>query len=316
MHRTLTALAATLGLALALPAHADAGLDILVTNDDGIASEGIQVLASTLAAAGHSVTVVAPAEEQSGRGGATNTDVFGDFVTIVRTGTSQYSVDGTPADSVAAALDLILANDPPDLVVSGLNRGQNLGKITSNTSGTIGAALRASVGAGIPAIAGSVGILFAEAGDDFPSTVAAYPGAADFIVRVIERLQHVHGLLPRGVKLLNINFPVPAEDTQGVKITRLADGSDLTLPWFDVTNGFPPFFPPLPIAEPCGTIDVGEFCLAGVGIDFPPGPDPVRRNDVDAHRDGFITITPMDGDMTSKGLSSFVIAWILQSLNP
>ncbi|MGH0028779.1 MAG: 5'/3'-nucleotidase SurE [Myxococcota bacterium] len=310
MHRSLIALATALALAPSASA-----LDILVTNDDGIASAGLQTLATALADAGHDVTVVAPATQQSGKGGSVNTDVFGDFVTIVRTGDDQYSVEGTPSDAVNAALNLIL-EDPPDLVVSGLNEGQNLGKPTSNVSGTIGAALSAALGAGIPAIAGSVGILFSESGDDFPSTIAAYPSAADFIVRVIERLEYVDGLLPHRVRLLNINFPVPAEGTQGVKITRLADGSDLTLPFFDVTNGFPPFFPPLPIADPCDSIAVGGFCLAGVGVTFPPGPDPVQRNDVDAHRDGFITITPMSGDMTADPFASFVTAWLLKGLTP
>ena len=310
MQRTLIALATA--LAFAPSAFA---LDILVTNDDGIASAGLQTLATALADAGHDVTVVAPATQQSGKGGSVNTDVFGAFVTIVRTADDQYSVDGTPSDAVNAALNVIL-EDPPDLVVSGLNEGQNLGKPTSNVSGTIGAALSAALGAGIPAIAGSVGILFSEAGDDFPSTIAAYPSAADFIVRVVERLEYVNGLLPHRVRLLNINFPVPAEDTQGVKITRLADGADLTLPFFDVTNGFPPFFPPLPIADPCDSLAVGGFCLAGVGVTFPPGPDPVPRNDVDAHRDGFITITPMSGDMTADPFASFVTAWVLKGLTP
>lgn len=312
MKRTLIVLVAALGLA-ATPVGA---LDILVTNDDGIASEGLQVLAAALTAAGHQVTVVAPAEQQSGQGGSINTDVFGDFVTVVRTASNQYAVDGSPSDAVNAALNVILTGDPPDLVVSGLNEGQNLGKLAANTSGTIGASLRAALGADIPAIAGSVGILFQEAGDDFPSTVAAYPGAAGFIVRLVERLEHVDGLLPGKVKLLNVNFPVPETDTAGVKITRLADGTDLALPFFDVTNGFPPFFPPLPIADPCASAPVGGFCLIGVGLAFPPGPDPVPRNDVDAHREGFITITPMSGDMTADPISSAFVAWILHGLTP
>ena len=65
--------------ALALAPASGTALDILVTNDDGIASPGLQTLAAALSAAGHDVTVVAPADEQSGKGGSINTDVFGDF---------------------------------------------------------------------------------------------------------------------------------------------------------------------------------------------------------------------------------------------
>ena len=311
MRRSLLALGTALGLAL--PASA---LDILVTNDDGIGSAGIQTLAAALTAAGHDVTVVAPLEQQSGKGGSINTDVFGDFVPIVRTAANQWAVAGTPADAVNAAMNVILKDDPPDLVVSGLNEGQNLGKLGSNTSGTIGAAFSAAMGFGIPSIAGSVGILFEEAGDDFPSTVAAYPDAADFIVRVVERLEPFHGLLPRGARFLNINFPVPYGDTAGVKQTRLGEASDLSLPFFDVTGGFPPFFPPLPVADPCDTIGVGESCLVAVGFGSPEGPNPVPNSDIDAHGDGFITITPMSGDMTANRFARFFVALLLNHIQP
>jgi 3-phytase len=290
--------AALLALALALPSHA---LDILVTNDDGVASPGLQALAAALSAAGHDVTVVAPADEQSGQGGSINTDVFGDFVTIVRVAPNQYAVDGSPSDAVNAALNVILADSPPDLVVSGLNRGQNMSKIAANTSGTIGAALRAALDMGVPAIAGSVGILFQESGDDFPSTTAAYGPAAAYLADVVAALEAAPGaaLLPKRVKLLNVNFPVPHTSWAGVAFTKLGDRSDLEIPFFDSTDGFPPVFPALGIAEACDAIAVGEFCLAGVGIAFSAGPDTEKDADVDAHRDGFISITAMDGDMTS-----------------
>jgi alkaline phosphatase D/5'-nucleotidase len=293
----LAGLAAALGLA---PAPSGA-LDILVTNDDGIASPGIQTLAAALGAAGHDVTVVAPADEQSGKGGSINTDVFGAFVPVARTAANQFAVSGTPSDSVNAALSVLLASDPPDLVVSGLNRGQNLGKLAANTSGTMGAALRAALGAGIPAIAGSVGISIAEQ-PDFPSTVAAYAPAAAFIVDVIAALEaNAAGgeLFSKRLNMLNINFPIPHGDWAGAAVTKLGDGSDLALPFFDVTAGFPPFFPALEIAPPCDAVPVGQACLLAVGIAFPPGPDSEQDADVDAHRADLISITPMDGDMTA-----------------
>lgn len=282
-----------------------AALDILVTNDDGIGAEGIQTLAAVLASAGHQVTVVAPADQQSGKGGSINTDVFTtDFVPIVRVAANQWAVSGTPSDAVNAALNIIMKDAPPDLVVSGLNEGQNLGKLTSNTSGTMGAALRAALGAGIPAIAGSVGVLFSEAQLDpaFPSTAAAYPAAAAYVVDVIAALEAADGsaLMPEEVHMLNINFPVPVESWAGSAITRLGDGSDLELPFFDVTQGFPPFFPPVPAAPPCDEVEVGGFCLASVGVVFGAEPDPAQDADTNAFAAGLISITPMDGDMTAS----------------
>jgi len=295
-------LAAIVCLCASSPALA---LDILVTNDDGIGSAGLQTLAAVLTAAGHDVTVVAPADQQSGKGGSINTDVFTtDFIPIVRVAPNQWAVQGTPSDAVNAALNIIMKDAPPDLVVSGLNEGQNLGKLAANTSGTIGAALRASLGFGIPAIAGSVGILFSEAQLDpaFPSTHAAYAPAAAFIADVIAELEDDAcggALFSKRYRLININFPVPYTDWAGAKLTKLGDESDLDIPFFDVTQGFPPFFPALPVASSCDSVPVGGFCLASVGIVFPPGPDTEKDADTDAHRANLISITPMDGDMTA-----------------
>jgi 5'/3'-nucleotidase SurE len=316
-HRAIAWVASVTVLA-ATPASA---LDILVTNDDGIASAGLQTLAAVLAAAGHDVTVVAPAEQQSGQGGSINTDVFTtDFVAIAHVAPGQWAVAGSPSDAVNAALNIIMKDDPPDLVVSGLNEGQNLGKLTSNTSGTIGAALRAALGFGIPAIAGSVEILISEAQLDpeFPSTLAAYAPAAQLIADVIAALEAAGnpGLMPPRTKLLNINFPVPHTDWQGVAITKLGDGSDLELPFFDVTQGFPPFFPALPVASPCDATPVGGFCLASVGLAFGAGPDSERDADTDANRAGIVSITPMDGDMTAGNKASEDLNEALSGLLP
>lgn len=87
-----------------------------------------------------------------------------------------------------------------------------------------------------------VGVLFAEAQLDpeFPSTTAAYPAAAAYVANVIAALEAGagDGLLPDRMSLININFPVPVEDRAGAKLTKLGDASDLSLPFFDVTQGF------------------------------------------------------------------------------
>ena len=318
LRRSLVSLVTLIGLVYSPSALA---LDILVTNDDGIGSEGLQTLAAVLTAAGHDVTVVAPAEQQSGKGGSINTGVFTtDFIPIVRVAPHQWAVQGTPSDAVNVALNILMANDPPDLVVSGLNEGQNLSKPTSNVSGTVGAALRAALGSGIPAIAGSVGILFSESQLDprFPSTHAAYPAAANFIASVIAVLEAEgdDSLMPKRMNMININFPVPYTDWAGVAITRLGDESDLELPFFDVTQGFPPFFPALPIAPSCDSTPVGGHCLASVGVVFNAGPDTEKNADTDAHRANLISITPMDGDMTAGKKAAKHLGRVLRDLLP
>jgi alkaline phosphatase D/5'-nucleotidase len=281
-----------------------AALDILLTNDDGFDSPGITALHTALVGAGHNVTVVAPADQQSGKGGSINTEVF-DFtpgvglMLLVNRGGGVWSLAGTPVDSVKAGLDIVLAGNPPDLIVSGLNFGQNIGKPGSNASGTEGAALAATF-RGIPSIAGSVELLLQES-PDFLSTVAAFAPASDFIASTIDALVAKNGsdVLPNHMRMLNINFPVPYASIQGVKITKLADGGGLELPLFDPSQGFPDFgIPPLPFPS-CADADMaGESCFAAVGIGFSPTPDAVKKSDHDALSSDFITITPMDSDMT------------------
>ena len=202
--RTIAGFAAALAIALA--PGAARSLDILLTNDDGYQNPGINTLRAALCAAGHAVTMVAPATNQSGRGGSLNTgvlssssamaltlqssDACGDVYSLAGP-TAPGTYGGTPVDSMHAGLQVLLAGDPPDLVVSGNNFGQNLGKPTSNGSGTIGAALQASY-EGIPAIATSVGLLTSES-PAFPSTIAAFGPAAAFIVKLIATLEAVPG---------------------------------------------------------------------------------------------------------------------------
>jgi 5'-nucleotidase len=315
MRTTIQALGLAFAVALA-PAPAPA-LDVLLTNDDGYQNPGINTLRAALCAAGHHVTMVAPATNQSGRGGSLNTgvlssasamaltrqasDACGD-VWFVAAPTGPGTYGGTPVDSLRAGLNIVLAGERPDLVVSGNNFGQNLGKPTSNASGTVGAALQAAF-EGIPAIATSVGLITSES-PTFPSTIAAFEPAAAFIVKLIATLETLPGpeLLPRHVKLLNVNFPVPLASSPQVQITRLADRAELDLPLFDRSVGFPPLLPGNPAFPSCAALAVGESCSIGIGVVNNPGPDTEARADADAFRAGAISITPMDGDMTSDAI--------------
>jgi len=178
-------------------------LDILLTNDDGFTAPGLQVMAEALTKAGHTVTVAAPETDQSGTSARISTGEF----RLREDRPGVHAVAGSPADAVWVALGVLLKDDRPDLVISGANRGQNLGAIT-HLSGTVGAAVMATLN-GVPAIAVSTGLQFSEHADGFPSTMAAYPPTARFVTRLIDALASSAGsgpLLPPRM-LLNVNHP-------------------------------------------------------------------------------------------------------------
>lgn len=195
-------------LILGMQAGAAYALDILLTNDDGWDSPGIEAVAAALRADGHEVTVVAPLAQQSGSGMKIT---FGELA-LVEQRPGVWSLDGSPADAIGAGLAYVLDGESPDLVVSGANFGQNLGNNVM-LSGTVGAAMMAVL-RGVPAIAVSVGLDLAEAGDEprFASTLAAFPGAATFTARLVAALAaQPEGapLLPAGT-MLNVNYPARA----------------------------------------------------------------------------------------------------------
>ncbi|QRY77123.1 5'/3'-nucleotidase SurE [Pseudomonas sp. PDNC002] len=167
MHNLLRAAIAAASLGLATQASA---LNILLTNDDGCRAPGIQALYRELSAAGHRVTVVAPDTDNSGIGAA-SVVAPGQALSITRLADQQYCVGapagfalaagknmaiGTPVDAVNAGLDLLLKDNPPDLVVSGSNFGDNTGPLIQ-MSGTLNAALWA-MRRGVPAMAVSTAI--------------------------------------------------------------------------------------------------------------------------------------------------------------
>jgi 5'-nucleotidase len=140
-------------------------LQILVTNDDGVGAEGIDTLVTALTAVdGVEVTVVAPAAEQSGTGGNATEGPLTTTSAQTASGYESTAVEGFPADSIRVAFEDL--GIEPDLVVSGINEGQNLGPIV-DISGTVGAA-RAALRLGVPALAVSQGM-----GDTFDYETAA-----------------------------------------------------------------------------------------------------------------------------------------------
>lgn len=177
---------------------------ILVTNDDGVRAPGILALARALRPLGE-ITIVAPAENQSGKAHSiTISDpIYVDAVTLTD-GLTASAVSATPATCVKVALGALM-KEKPDLVVSGINRGWNLGAV-AYVSGTVGAAREAAL-AGIPGIASSL------------STEETNYAPAAAIVKQVVEMTRKNGL-ERGV-FLNVNVPAgPAAAIKGIQLTR------------------------------------------------------------------------------------------------
>jgi len=183
---------------------------ILVSNDDGVRAPGIAALAQILQAIGD-VTVIAPAENHSGAGHSisTSTDaIFRDDLTLPN-GLKAIGLTATPSSTVNVAIRNIM-KPLPDLVVTGINRGYNLGYSTY-VSGTLGAARQAAM-LGVPAIAASM----AAAG--VPRDL---PYAAEEVLGVARRAK-MYGMPPR--TFLNVSIPaMPQGGYKGYIVTRLAN---------------------------------------------------------------------------------------------
>ena len=180
-------------------------MNILLTNDDGIYAEGIWVL-HDLFARNHAVTVVAPDRERSAVGhGITLHDPIRAHKVLINGGATGFAVTGTPADCVKLGVTEIL-DQPPDLVISGINPGANIGA-NINYSGTVAAAKEAAL-YGLPAIAVSMR----------GTRIEHYDTAANFVKDLVKDVQK-RGL-PFGT-CLNINVPdKPLSGVAGVIISR------------------------------------------------------------------------------------------------
>ncbi|OKY78036.1 MAG: putative acid phosphatase SurE [Candidatus Methanohalarchaeum thermophilum] len=189
----------------------------MLTNDDGIYSTGIKAAYNALSG-DYDTTIVAPSTQKSGIGRAIS--LFEPIrVSEVNTlDTKAYSVGGTPTDSVILGLYSILEEDP-DLVVSGINLGENLSTEAVTTSGTIGAALEAAT-QGVPAISASVQL--SDEGNKF------HEGRIDVNLDLAKKnlLKLVNGIekngFPDEVDVLNLNVPNSVNEDTPVRITKLA----------------------------------------------------------------------------------------------
>ncbi len=233
---------------------------ILLANDDGIDAPGLQALIVSLRTIAQ-ILVAAPAVEQSGKGhGLTLRDPI--FVTERKQqdGTTWYAIDAPPASCVRLAVESLLPRRA-DLVVSGINRGDNLG-ITVYHAGTLGAAREAAI-VGLPAIAVSV------RGDDAKD----YKAAADFISQLVSKLREKQLLKPG----LFLNVNVPAGGFKGAQWTTLS-----VKPRYDSFERR---------TSPSGRL---YFWPVWKQLE-----DDAEGTDVHAFVRGFIAITPMHLDVTA-----------------
>jgi 5'-nucleotidase len=243
---------------------------ILVTNDDGVHSEGIKALADALKPFGD-VTVVAPIQEASAIGHALT---LRRPLRIDTIGSGVFAIDGTPTDCVNLAITTVLKRKP-DLIVSGINKGWNLGDDVTY-SGTVSGALEGAL-LEIPSIAVSTQRVKDEC-EFGPSAVAAASVA--------------HAVLERGLPkftLLNIN--TPKGPNKGFKVTVQARRNHVTV----VSERMDPRH------REYYWIEEGENEW-----------EPHDRSDYQAVRDGYISITPLQPDMTAHEALDYVEGLQLQ----
>jgi 5'-nucleotidase len=202
---------------------------VLIVNDDGWDADGIAALVRVVAAdPSYRVSVIAPATQQSGKGHSVHTR----GTIEVRAeppihGCPTWSVAATPATTVRLALSTLLADDPPQMVLSGINRGENDGRLAWY-SGTVGGA-REAVMNDVSAVAFSL-----EMDWDDPELVPDFATAATWAKPVVDAVRE-HGL-PDGV-LLNVNVPLTPDDARGYRIARMSLVSSTV--WFELVADAP-----------------------------------------------------------------------------
>lgn len=238
---------------------------ILLTNDDGVHAPGLAVLEEIARAFTDDIWICAPAEEQSGAG---HSLTLSRPVRMRQHGDRRFSVSGTPTDAVTLGLRKVM-DAPPDVILSGVNRGANLGDDVTY-SGTVSAAIEGAL-AGIRSIALSQVYSAEGMGDAVPFDAARAWGA-----RVLAPL--LDAPLPKRT-LVNVNFPaLAAEEIKGIRAVRqgfhdysrgsVVEGRD--------PRGYPYYWFGLEAIE--HTLDHGT--------------------DLEAIDDGYISVTPLQLDLT------------------
>ena len=251
---------------------------ILLTNDDGVQAPGLQILEEIARRFSDDIWVVAPTEEQSGSG---HSLTLTRPVRLRKLGERRFCVTGTPTDAVMMGLAHVMKEHRPDLLLSGVNRGANLGEDVTY-SGTVSAAMEGAL-AGIPSIALSQ-CYSKEGMGDVPGPATAGAAAARFDAaeawaeRVLRPLIETP-MPPR--TLVNVNFPaLPADRVKGVRAVRqgLRDYGRLRLVKRTDPRGF-------------------DYFWFGLG---PMIETPGHMTDLEAVADGYVSVTPLHLDLTHE----------------
>ena len=248
---------------------------ILITNDDGIHAPGIRALWTELSAIAD-IAVVAPDSERSAcsQSITVHHPIRLSEYALAQPGITAWSIDGTPTDCVKVALEALLPRQP-DIVVSGINNGPNLGTDVLY-SGTVSAAIEAALH-GLPAIAVS---LAAARPEDFSV-------AASYARQIVEKVLSQPALPQR--TLLNVNVPpLPAAAIKGMAVT--------TLGTVNYENVFEQR------QDPRGR---AYFWMAGNLVDAGNAPD----SDVEAIKAGRVSVTPIHFDLTNYAILDAVKSW-------
>lgn len=248
---------------------------ILISNDDGYSARGIQALAAAMREFGE-VTVCAPEHNQSG---ASNSLTLQMPLRVTEVSQNVYAVSGTPSDCVHLAFTGLL-REKPDLVVSGINSGANMGDDTMY-SGTVAAAIE-GFQFGVDAIA------FSQIDRGWMELDSAARVARDIVRQFLERKK---GAEPT---LLNVNIPnMPYDVLSGVKVTRLGR-----------RHSAGAVFPEI---DPRGE-KIYWLGRAGEPKDQGPG------TDFDATQHGFVSVSPLQIDLTQYSQLSSASSWFDEAL--
>jgi 5'-nucleotidase len=241
---------------------------ILLTNDDGVNARGLRLLESVARQFGDDIWIVAPTEEQSGAGHSLTLTTP---VRLRRHDERRFSVTGTPTDAVMLALAHVMKDSPPDVILSGINRGANLAEDVTY-SGTVSAAMEGAL-AGVRSIALSQAYSREGMGDTVP-----FAAAEVWAERVLGPLLKFE-TEPR--TLINVNFPaLPPNDVKGIRVCRqgLRDYGRLRIVQRTDPRGY-------------------DYYWFGLG---PMVHTPGHSTDLEAVADGYISVSPLHLDLTHE----------------
>jgi 5'/3'-nucleotidase len=241
---------------------------ILLTNDDGIHAPGLKVLEAIARTLSDDITIVAPAEEMSGAG---HSLTLTRPLRLLHHGERRFAVSGTPTDAVMMAIGEVMKDGPPDLILSGVNRGANLGEDVTY-SGTVSAAMEGAL-AGVRSIALSQ--VYARDGMGDAVSFAAAEAWGARVLRPLIEMPWTPGTL------VNVNFPaLPGDQVRGVRVVGqgIRDYGRLKIVKGTDPRGYPYYW----------------FGLDGAV------PTPAHSTDLEAVADGYVSVTPLHLDLTHE----------------